>query len=228
MSQHALNGNNNYVRTDSDAYRSLRRHHTYYLNGGDLFLLVGQDLFRIHRYFFERDSDYWAKRFQTGTTASPGSEPIGTADNNAIVVQDVQSDELATFLWVFYNPKYSLYHLSVQEWSTILIVASRWSFREAKAFAVRELEKLSMPDIDRVVLYHDHGVDRNLLLRSYSALADRQEPITLEEGMRLGLETSLMLAKAREIARSGELKVSSPSGLKEEEMQDIIIDLFGV
>lgn len=66
---------------------------------------AGQHIFRVHRYFFEKDSQSWFDKLQTGSTAAPGSEPIGTADSNAIILDpSVKSDDLAKFLWVFYNP----------------------------------------------------------------------------------------------------------------------------
>ena len=58
--------------------------------------------FRVHRFFFERESPYFVRML--AVPASPGKEPQGTSDSNAILLEDVSADHFATFLWVFYNP----------------------------------------------------------------------------------------------------------------------------
>ena len=54
-----------------------------------------------------------------------------------------------------------------------------------------------MLDVKRIKLYHETDVDRNLLVPRYAALIERDEPLTLEEGMDLGMETTLQIAKGR-------------------------------
>jgi len=76
-------------------------------------------------------------------------------------------------------------------------------------------------------MYHSYAVDRNLLQEAYTAMTVRAEPITLEEGRALGLETALQLARARELARassSGGKK--SPVKLADPELEALIRDLF--
>ena len=70
------------------------------------------------------------------------------------------------------------------------------------ALAVRELEKMEMPDVDRIVLYHKYSIDRMILVPRYAALCARDRSISVEEGEKLGLETALMIGHARERARS--------------------------
>ncbi len=101
-----------------------------------------------------------------------------------------------------YSRKYSIYEGTVEEWSSILKLASQWDFIEVKAFALRELEQQEMPALDKIILYHTHKINRNLLQAAYIALTVRDEPIAIEEGRQLGLETALRLAHAREIARA--------------------------
>jgi hypothetical protein len=97
---------------------------------------------------------------------------------------------------------------------------------------VRELEELPITDIERIVLYQKYDVDKNLLLPCYSALCAREAPLNLAEGMKLGLETALMIARARECARSkptgsGE-RSPTPVDLNEQDMHGIIRDLFNI
>jgi hypothetical protein len=101
-----------------------------------------------------------------------------------------------------YFRKYSIYEADVEEWSSILKLAHKWDFVEVKAFALRELEQLEMPALDKIILYHNHNIDRNLLQAAYAALTVREEPITIEEGYQLGMETAIRLTQARETARA--------------------------
>ncbi|KAF8341036.1 hypothetical protein F5887DRAFT_977868 [Amanita rubescens] len=210
---------------------SLTRHDEYFLNGGDLYLMVEHVQFRVHRYFFERESTFF--RNKLAGSASPGAHKQGGSESTAIILGDgLKPAEFARFLWVFYNPKYSIYNASVEDWTVILRLAHRWSFHEVKDLAVRELQKLDSPDIDRIVAYHDCEVDRNLLIPRYAALCHREQPLELEEGQRLGLETTLMIARAREFARGSLLPTGARSPitatLAQHEMITLIRGLFGI
>ncbi|EEB91940.1 hypothetical protein MPER_09624 [Moniliophthora perniciosa FA553] len=152
-------------RSDS-AFTALRHHEEYYLSGGDLFFLIEQYHFRVHRYFFERESNYF--KAQLATPASPGAPRQGTSESSAIVLDNIKADDFAKFLWVFYNPKYSLYKAKVPDWVAILELAHRWGFQEVQNLVVREIEKLEMPALDRVVVYHKYELDRHLLLARYA------------------------------------------------------------
>ncbi|TFK74672.1 hypothetical protein BDN72DRAFT_759555 [Pluteus cervinus] len=207
----------------------IQRHPDYYINGGDLYFLVDHYQFRVHRYFFERESAFF--RGKLTVPAAPGANRLGTDVSSAIVLDGVKSNAFAKFLWVFYNPKFSIYTAPVDDWADILTLAHRWGFPEVKALCIRELEQLFMSDIDRIVLYQDHDVDRHLLLPQYAALCEREQPINLHEGLRLGLETTIMLARARECARAplnNGLRSPSSANIDQSEIHAIIRDLFGL
>ncbi|KAL1742320.1 hypothetical protein HDZ31DRAFT_43502 [Schizophyllum fasciatum] len=205
-------------------YGGLRRHEEYYITTGDLHFVVDRTRFRVHRYFYERESDYF--RSILLAPISPGATRQGTTDENAIELDYVTSDEFAKFNWVFYNPKFSIYDKGARDWHIVLRLAHRWRFPNVHELAVRELDKLYVPDIDRVAMYQDYDVDRRKLVPCYAALAQRAEPIALDEGERLGLETVIMLAQARELARAGPERALAPVGLRPEEMQEIVRDVF--
>ncbi|KAF9525021.1 hypothetical protein CPB83DRAFT_572075 [Crepidotus variabilis] len=186
--------------------QSLQRHETYYITSADLSILVEHVQFRVHRYFFERES-LWFKR-QLSTPASPGAKPQGSSDSNSFILEDVTPSQFARFCWVFYNPRYSIYDdASVDDWQSILYLSHIWMFPEIKKLAIRELEKRphEMTPVKRIKLYHATEVDRNLLISRYAALCEREEPLTLEEGTDLGMETTLMIAKGREEIRKERL-----------------------
>ncbi|KAF8959962.1 hypothetical protein BDZ97DRAFT_1367307 [Flammula alnicola] len=212
------------------SFLTLTRHETYYISGGDLFILVDHIQFKVHRYFFERESKFFSTKLATPLSA--GSPLQGSGDSNAIILENVTADQFATFLWVFYNPKYSLYEAPVEDWEVILALANRWSFDEVKSLAIRELEKKEMPDVQRIKLYHENNVDRNFLIPGYAALCEREEPLSLSEGMDLGMETTLMIARGREEARSSRLASGARSPqtptIHGADLHEVIRELFQI
>jgi hypothetical protein len=106
--------------------------------------------------------------------------------------------------------KYSLYDATIEEWTSILKLAHQWDFIEVKALAIRELENLRIPALQKIVIYQTYGVDRKYLQAAFTALAVRDEPISVEEGRELGLETALQLARAREAARAPNKRSGNP------------------
>ena len=114
----------------------------------------------------------------------------------------------------------------------ILTLAHRWGFAEVKALAVRELEKKEFSNIDRIVYYQSNDVDRNLLIPHYAAVCARENPLTLAEGIKLGMETTLVIASAREYIRA----IPTRNGLRSpvtptvegEELYDMIRELFNI
>lgn len=116
-------------------------------------------------------------------------------------------------------------------WTSILKLAHQWNFIEVKALAVRELENLQIPPLSKIVLYQTYAIDRKLLKPALTALTMRDEPLTIEEGRELSLETALELAKAREIARapvfnSKKSGPRSPVNLDGVELDALIKDIF--
>jgi hypothetical protein len=212
----------------SDPLRSLTKHSKYYIPGADLCFLVDNVHFRVHRYFFERESGYFAGKLTT--PASPGEEPQGTQDSNAILLENVTVEHFATFLWVFYNPRYSLYDASVADWEIILGLAVRWGFAEVKNLAVRELEKKTeISDSKRVKLYQENDVDKNVLILYYAALCEREAYLTREEAEDLGMDTVVRIAACREEIRASRLAgVKTPflPTISGTEVHDVVREVF--
>jgi len=132
---------------------------------------------------------------------------------------------------LFIYRRYSLYdEASCEDWQSILHLAHRWLFPEVKKLAIRELELQWMLDVKRIKLYQDNEVDRRLLVPRYAALCEREETLSLEEGFDLGMETTLMIARGREQARSQRLPTGGRSPLTPtvhgSDLIEIIRELF--
>lgn len=202
-------------------------HKDYYIRGGDMTVLVENHLYRIHSYFFERESLFFRQKFQ-----SAEGEERGSSDNNAYTLEDVKSEDFARFLWVFYNPKYSLYEAPLETWLSILHLANRWSFNDVKELTVRELEKIQIEPVDKIATYHEYSINKLFLIPAYIAVCKRDKPLTFAEGMQLGMETVLRVADARERARqrAAENGVRSPTvdDFEDSDMESMVREVFGI
>jgi hypothetical protein len=111
-----------------------------------------------------------------------------------------------------------------------LTLAQRWGFIQVEKLCVRELEKLSIPPVEKIQLYQDFKIDPNLLHASYAALTIRPEPLDIEEGKKLELSTSLKIAQARELARAPggttDLLGSVTPQLEESDVLSVIRNVF--
>lgn len=205
-------------------------------------------LFRVHRYFFVRESAFFRNKLPH--PPPPGEFTKGTSDSQPFVLEDTLHVDFERFLWVFYNPwvshfyasflllilnnvrKYSLYDATIEEWTSILKLAHQWDFFGVKELALRELEQLVIPPLQKIVIYHSYAIDRSLLLAAYTAFAVRDEPITMEEGEELGLDTVIQLVRAREFVRApatGGKRIKdarSPVNVAGVELDALIRDIF--
>lgn len=132
----------------------------------------------------------------------PGREPEGSSPSSAFELSNITADDFAHFLWIFYNPRHTVYDASTPVWITILHFACNWSFPEVKAVAVRELEQKTFNLIDRIILYQECKVDSSLLVPLYAKLCSRDDPLTTEESIRLGIKTAVSIFQIRERLRS--------------------------
>lgn len=204
-------------------------HKDYYLRGGDMSVLIGNHLYRIHSFFFYRESLVWRQMLD----APHEGEEHGTTDApSPFTFDDVKSEDFERFLWVIYNPQYSIYDAPFETWLSILKLAHRWNFCNIKDLAIRELEKLDIEPIEKIVAYHEYKINKTLLLPAYITMCKREKPLTLAEGMSLGMETVLRLADARERARqqAAESGFRSPTfdDFEDVQMEDMVREVFGI
>ena len=89
--------------------------------------------------------------------------------------------------------------LSLEEWTSVLELSTMWQFHGIRAKAIKALESLtiSMDPVDKIVMARKFDVSP-WLVSSLLALVQREQPINLSEGTRLGLEWALKVAEVRE------------------------------
>ncbi|KAJ8581776.1 hypothetical protein M405DRAFT_693395, partial [Rhizopogon salebrosus TDB-379] len=184
----------------------VKHHPHYHLHGGTISFYVEGTLFRVHKFFFERESEYFQQEF---ATAEP--EGDGHSDRAAFRLDDVKVSEFERLLWVFYNPRYMYDEQSKDHWVTILDLATRWKFPNVRDLAVRQLQKLDMKPVERIITYYKYNLDQTLLLPAFTLLC-KQSSRSVEDGEQLGMPTVLKISEARESAQrvAAEQGCSSP------------------
>jgi hypothetical protein len=210
--------------------RQMKRSPNFFLTGGDLHLVVKEWRFRVHSYFFTRESQHFKQRL--AISDSFDLQGNGSSMSSAIVLDDydITPEEFDSFLKVFYNPKYYFYDLERphEEWAAILKLSNLWGFDNVKQLAIRELQELEMSLVDRIVLYQDHDVDADLRVPLYVELASREATLDHEESTRLGFRTAIVIFQARERLRSLATGGMSPlpDDVGPEAAEEVITTLF--
>ena len=101
---------------------------TFYIPGGHFFIAAENIIFRIHAYFFNRDSLWWQLKHQEYNLVT--SLPTGKSCFDPIPIPSVTAKQLASMLWVIYNPYYGLYNTSDEEWAQIAMAAGQLGFKQ--------------------------------------------------------------------------------------------------
>ncbi|KAG2068150.1 hypothetical protein BDR04DRAFT_792080 [Suillus decipiens] len=203
----------------------IHHHPEYYLNDGNITFHVEGTLFRVHRHFFERESQFFVKEFAD-------TPQDGTSDSRAFRLDKVTSADFAKMLWVWYNPSYRRESKPKEHWLTILELSTAWKFPEMKKLAVAELQKLDIEPIEKITMYDKYDIDKSLLLPAYKLLCKRASRMSDEEGEQLKMPTVLGILEARERAprSAAEAGCRSPTSADadDEELDKILTDVFNL
>ncbi|CAG7847426.1 SubName: Full=Uncharacterized protein {ECO:0000313/EMBL:CCA68186.1} [Serendipita indica DSM 11827] len=230
------------------------RHPVWYFEDGNCIFLVDNVLFNLHRFVLTRNSAVFGALFQLpppqrlrvhAKRAQLGEEsvPEGVDDTRPIVLNGVSLVDFEAFLSLLYLPIYeSDEHFSLAQWISILEVATRWDFTAIRQHAVTRLEGFAQEDMTPVLRislarrYHLRGPSWQL--RPLTALVTRKEYLSIEEAQLVGLETAILIARAREEVRNViEVeedfcdcceRCGKTSLLEENDVEDVIADILGL
>ena len=120
---------------------NLCHHPNYYLPGGDLYIQIDDTLFCIHSYFLIRESSRWLHLLRNTTQGRHTHNPIVLSHEFNISPPSTPRT-FALFLWVFYNPYYCVYDVSIPTWWTIEVYAIYFGMRNILDLIDRELRRL--------------------------------------------------------------------------------------
>jgi len=96
---------------------------TLYIPGGHLFLTTEGIIFKIHKYFLDRDSD-WFLVINDNRRLNNNKFPSGQSLLDAIPLPGVSAKQFISMLWVIYNPNYGTHSTTIDEWNQILVAAT--------------------------------------------------------------------------------------------------------
>ncbi|KAG1758349.1 hypothetical protein EDD22DRAFT_910985 [Suillus occidentalis] len=186
----------------SSGFSQIISHPQYFIPSGDTQFLAQNVLFKVHRYFFERESTSFRTIF---SDSSDNTKP--------------------------YTLDYFEYEDQPPEkWLVILRLATRWGFRKVRKLVIRQLEKLDLQPIDKIKIYSDFKIDAQLLIPSYSTLAKSPTLPPLSEAAKLDIETILRLTMVRERAlqKAAEDGCRSPTSASagDEDVKRFICEIF--
>ncbi|KAI0368865.1 hypothetical protein BV20DRAFT_968647 [Pilatotrama ljubarskyi] len=190
---------NNSTNFAGTAGTGRERHPYLYLEHeeGTVILLAEQTLFKVHEYFLKQHSIIFASMF----TLNPGATPEeGRSDELPIPLPAVSAVDLARFLLLFYPRDVVSGDLStLDEWTSVLRLAHRYEFEQHRTLAIERLERLATP-IDRILLARMYDIT-HWLQEAYYDLCVREEALTYDEGVRLGMADVILLADLRQRIR---------------------------
>ncbi|TFK65315.1 hypothetical protein BDN72DRAFT_773503 [Pluteus cervinus] len=122
----------------------------------------------------------------------------------AFLQGDFNDTDLERFLAVLFPSVYGQYDASsVEEWASVLKVAHEWEFESIRKLALAQIEPIATA-VDEVVFGKGYDVPA-WTEKGRIRLCRREEPITPEEGVRLGLEEVLKISDIRQRIRPGNL-----------------------
>jgi hypothetical protein len=199
-------------------FSQIINHPQYFIPTGDTQILAQNVLFKVHRYFFERESSSFRELF---SDSDGSTKPY---------ILDVKPEDFAHFLWVFYDEDFEYENQPLEKWLIILRLATRWGFCKVRKLVVRQLEKLELQPIDKIKIYSDFKIDAQLLIPSYSTLAKSPTLPPLSEAAKLNIETILKLTMVRERAlqKAAEDGCRSPTSASagDEDVKRFICEIF--
>ncbi|OJT13609.1 hypothetical protein TRAPUB_9845 [Trametes pubescens] len=171
------------------------RHSQFYMEDEMVILRVENCLFRVHRYFVERDSTFFRDFFQR-TLSGTG---MGKTDDMAIKLPDVSRREFECLLHFLYHGASNSQNDSILNLVLLLSTSSALTFPAARTHAITALDQASPPldPVERVFLAEKYNIPA-WLRPAYVELCSRAHPLEDSEAEVLGLQTTARLARARE------------------------------
>ncbi|EPS96664.1 hypothetical protein FOMPIDRAFT_1129890 [Fomitopsis schrenkii] len=196
------------VRTGTLAGPRIRRHNSLYITDDSVIIRVEETLYRFHRHFLTRRSKVFADLFELPPEAGQLAE--GLTDERPIFLEDVTCRDFERLLSLFYPENISAGDLSTtEEWTSVLALATKWEFADYRQLAIARLAQLASP-VDRILLGRRYDVPE-WLAAAYLELCTRDDALSYDEGVRLGMHDVILLSDIRQSVRKGRLMMPEGS-----------------
>ncbi|KZT27201.1 hypothetical protein NEOLEDRAFT_1131230 [Neolentinus lepideus HHB14362 ss-1] len=179
-------------------------HDHYFFDDGTVTFMVERTLFRVHRFFFERDSALFRDQLLTHPEVRSGDSIVELKDCTAL--------DFERFLGVLYPNAFNQHTATtLEEWSSILALSAQWGFESIRLLAIREVFPLAS-SIDRVALGLKYDI-KDWLLDAYLDICLRRDPISDDEAERLGAKDVARVSRLREKILREQLPTSDLVGM---------------
>jgi len=176
---------------------SFTQHHKYFFKDGNVTFLVDGFLYRVHQYFFSRDSTYFSTRFAR-------LEVRGYEVSSTIVsLGNVECKDFEAFLSVLYPENFDEHDLSYEQWRSVLHLSALWGFDSLRSLALKSIDPPTA--YDRLLLARTYSVD-HWITSALTALCKRAAPLSLDEAREMTVEDLVLVATVREHIRNGTIQ----------------------
>ncbi|KAI0060610.1 hypothetical protein BV25DRAFT_947958 [Artomyces pyxidatus] len=180
----------------SEATLEVKRHGRFFFEDGNFTFTVEGVLYRVHRYYFVRDSAFFASQLLLGSAGD-----LDSVDAIDEIWGDVSAADLDLFLSVLYPLDFDKPSvLSVEDWSAVLRLATKWGFASVRRLAVRHLDVMA-PPLDKLTLGRGCAVEE-WVVPALTALCIRPKSLGLHEARRMVLEDIIVVTSVREAVRT--------------------------
>ncbi|KAF7289297.1 BTB domain-containing protein [Mycena indigotica] len=176
-------------------------HPRFYFRDGNVIFKVEDTLYRVHRYFFDRDSVIFSSMFTLPPGA--GQRPEGETPESPILLEGVKKLDFDRFLTILYPSNFLTRDThSAIEWTSVLSLATRWDFVSLRTLAITKLAALtsSISPAERIAIARAYDI-QEWLAPAFFTLCTRAEALTLAEGRCLGLDDSIRVGQVRQAIR---------------------------
>ncbi|KIJ12540.1 hypothetical protein PAXINDRAFT_136955 [Paxillus involutus ATCC 200175] len=171
------------------------RHERFYMT--NVTLLVEDCLLRVPRDPLQSQSPVFRDMFLL--PVGDQGEAEGLSDAKPIRLEGVKLDDFEQLLKVLYPGSHGKQELpdGCAQWTSVLKLASLWDFDGVREKAIEALEALDITPVDKVALAMQYNIEK-WMIPAINAMAQRPEPIGVEDVDRLGLDAALKIARIRE------------------------------
>jgi len=157
---------------------------------------VKNTIYKVHSHFFQQ-SPVLAARIPSYPVPYPESSPI--------YIEDVTSHGFELLLSIFYPKEYTRYELeTVYDWTTLLSVARKFSMQKIRDLAIDRLALIATP-AEKVELANDYSIE-DWLVPAFTDLCLKLEPLSIDDGYRLGIDGVIKLQEMQTEIKSNCVK----------------------
>ncbi|TFK61055.1 hypothetical protein BDN72DRAFT_828546 [Pluteus cervinus] len=174
-----------------------QQHHRFFFAEEFITLKVDTIYFKLPTFILKKHS----KKLQQVIDQAQG---VGLDSSFALLLKGISAVDLERFLGLLFPTEYGQYDAtSFDEWASILKVSHLWEFKAIFKLALQKIKPLSA-SVDKVVLGKAYNIPE-WATEGRVQLCRRDEPITLEEAIRMGMEEVVNISKTRHHIRPSEM-----------------------